>query len=95
MAEVSAGEGLSGWVAEHGKPIVNGNPEVEPAWLNNPGGLRQLQSALAVPLIGEGGIRGVMSLYRRGTNSFTGSNLVTLTALSPVVAGALEQVGST
>jgi putative nucleotidyltransferase with HDIG domain len=90
-AHIPGGEGLSGWVAEHGKPIVNGNPDVEAAYLQDPVRFGKLQSALAVPLITEGGIRGVMSLYRRQTNAFTGGNLATLTALGSVVATALEE----
>ena len=30
------GQGLSGWVAENRKPILNGNPSVEPGYLNDP-----------------------------------------------------------
>jgi len=90
--QVRAGEGLSGWVAEHGKAIVNGNPAVEPAYLQDPGRLGKLGSALAVPLITDSGIAGVLSLYRTGSDAFSGANLATLTALSPVVAHALEGV---
>ena len=32
--EIPFGQGLSGWVAETGKPIVNGNPAVETGYLN-------------------------------------------------------------
>ena len=34
--EIPVGQGLSGWVAENRKPIVNGNPSVEPGYLNDP-----------------------------------------------------------
>ena len=33
--QIPMGQGLSGWVAENGKPIVNGNPSVEPGYLND------------------------------------------------------------
>jgi transcriptional regulator with GAF, ATPase, and Fis domain len=89
-AEVRAGDGLSGWVAEHGKAIVNGNPGVEPAYLRDPQKLGNLRSALAVPLITDRGIAGVLSLYRKDNDSFTSGNLATLTALSSVVANAIE-----
>jgi GAF domain-containing protein len=71
---------------------VNGNPAVEPAYLQDPGRLGKLGSALAVPLITDSGIAGVLSLYRTGSDAFSGANLATLTALSPVVAHALEGV---
>src|SRR5579864_8295462 len=34
--KIPLGEGLSGWVAENRKPIINGNPSVEPGYLNDP-----------------------------------------------------------
>src|SRR5208283_1866358 len=33
---IPVGDGLSGWVAQNKKPIVNGNPSVEPGYLNDP-----------------------------------------------------------
>src|SRR2546430_13419459 len=32
--KIPIGEGLSGWVAQNNKPILNGNPSVEPGYLN-------------------------------------------------------------
>ena len=34
--EIPVGQGLSGWVAENDLPILNGNPAVEPGYLNDP-----------------------------------------------------------
>src|SRR5260370_2943840 len=44
------GQGLSGWVAQNRKPIVNGNPSVKPGYLNYPTKFTTLTSPLAVPL---------------------------------------------
>ena len=33
---IPMGDGLSGWVAQNKKPIMNGNPSVEPGYLNDP-----------------------------------------------------------
>ena len=33
---IPLGQGLSGWVAESGQHIINGNPSVEPGYLNDP-----------------------------------------------------------
>jgi putative nucleotidyltransferase with HDIG domain len=88
--EIPIGEGLSGWVAEHGKAIVNGNPDVEPGYLNNPRKFSTLRSALAVPLQNGCGVAGVLSLYRKERDVFTNANLAVLTALGAAVAGALE-----
>jgi len=50
--EIPVGQGLSGWVAENRKPILNGNPSVEPGYLNDPAKFSTLRSAVAVPLEG-------------------------------------------
>ncbi len=55
--EVPVGVGLSGWVAENARSIVNGNPSVEPGYLVDPVKFNALRSALAVPLEA-GGSRG-------------------------------------
>ncbi len=34
--QIPVGHGLSGWVAENRKPILNGNPSVESGYLNDP-----------------------------------------------------------
>jgi hypothetical protein len=34
--EIPLGTGLSGWGAENGRPIVHGNPSVEPGYLQDP-----------------------------------------------------------
>ena len=46
-------------MAENRKPIINGNPSVEPGYLNDPSKFSTLQSALAVPLEGVAGVVGV------------------------------------
>src|SRR5579883_3433604 len=57
--EIPLGQGLSGWVAENRKPILNGNPSVEPGYLNDPAKFSTLRSAVAVPLEGVNGVVGV------------------------------------
>ena len=39
------GQGLSGWVADTAKPIINGNPSVEPGSLDDPNKFSTLRSA--------------------------------------------------
>ncbi len=63
---IPMGQGLSGWVAHNRKPIINGNPSVEPGYLNDPSKFSTLRSALAVPLEGvSGGDRRSRALSRR------------------------------
>ena len=82
---VRQGEGLVGWVAEVGKPILNGNPAVEPGYAQ-PEGLPGLSSALALPLVSAGRVVGVVALYRRERDAFAASELVALLELCPPLA---------
>jgi diguanylate cyclase (GGDEF)-like protein len=88
--EIPMGQGLSGWVAENGKPIVNGNPSVEPSYLNNRGCTSSLQSAVAVPLEGSGGILGVLTLYQMERDAFTKDHLRILMAINPKIGMSIE-----
>jgi putative nucleotidyltransferase with HDIG domain len=84
--EIPMGQGLSGWVAENRKPIINGNPSVEPGYLNDPSKFSKLRSALAIPLEGLTGVLGVLALYQSERDSFTRDHLRILLAISSKVA---------
>jgi diguanylate cyclase (GGDEF)-like protein len=88
--EIPVGEGLSGWVAENRKPILNGNPSVEPGYLADPAKFSTLRSALAVPLEGLSGAIGVMTLYRAKRDAFSRDHLRILLAISSKVSLAVE-----
>ena len=88
--EIPVGEGLSGWVAENRKPILNGNPSVEPGYLADPAKFSTLRSALAVPLEGLSGAVGVMTLYRAERDAFSRDHLRILLAISSKVSLAVE-----
>jgi diguanylate cyclase (GGDEF)-like protein/putative nucleotidyltransferase with HDIG domain len=87
---IDVGQGLSGWVAENRRPIVNGNPSVEPGYLNDPTRFSTLQSALAVPLEGLNGVVGVLTLYASGRNAFTPDHLRILSAVTAKIALSIE-----
>jgi len=87
---IPLGDGLSGWVAQNKKPIVNGNPSVEPGYLNDPDKFSTLRSALALPLEGVGGVIGVLALYRAERDAFTSDHLRILLAVSGKMALAIE-----
>src|ERR1700686_4713228 len=87
---IPVGQGLSGWVAQNRKPIVNGNPSVEPGYLNDPSKFSTLRSALAVPLEGVSGVIGVLALYRGERDAFTTDNLRILLAISSKMALSIE-----
>jgi len=87
---IPVGDGLSGWVAQNKKPIINGNPSVEPGYLNDPDKFSTLRSALAVPLEGISGVIGVLALYRSERDAFTSDHLRLLLAVSGKMALAIE-----
>src|SRR5271167_2557237 len=87
---IPLGQGLSGWVAHNKKPIINGNPSVEPGYLNDPTKFSTLRSALAIPLEGLAGVIGVLALYRGERDAFTSDHLRILLAISSKMALAIE-----
>ena len=84
------GEGLSGWVAQNHKAIVNGNPSVEPGYLNDPMKFSTLRSALAVPLEGNTGVAAVLALYRSAQDAFTQDDLRVVEEIGAGLGIAIE-----
>ncbi len=87
--KIPLGQGLSGWVVENEKPILNGNPSVEPGYLNDPSVFSVLGSALSIPLTGEQ-LSGALTLYRLQTDGFNRDELRLLSAVGPRIAQGLE-----
>lgn len=87
---IPVGEGLSGWVAQNGKPILNGNPSVEPGYLNDPNKYSTLRSALAVPLEGAASVIAVLAVYRAGADAFGREDLGILQAMAATVGVVIE-----
>ncbi|MGP0075547.1 MAG: diguanylate cyclase domain-containing protein [Bryobacteraceae bacterium] len=88
--EIPLGQGLSGWVAEKRKPIINGNPSVEPGYLDDETKFTTMRSALAVPLIGLNGTVSVLTLYHTERDAFTNDHLRILLAIVPKLALSIE-----
>jgi GAF domain-containing protein len=87
---IPLGEGLSGWVAETHKAILNGNPSVEPGYLNDPTKYSTLRSALAVPIEADAKVVCVLALYRAGQDAFTRDDLRLLEAAVAGLGAAIE-----
>jgi putative nucleotidyltransferase with HDIG domain len=68
---IPLGEGLAGWVAQTRRPIINGNPSVEPGYSG------PLGSALAIPMP----TSDVLVLYRRNRDAFSAMDLDAVSAL--------------
>jgi diguanylate cyclase (GGDEF)-like protein/putative nucleotidyltransferase with HDIG domain len=87
---IPLGEGLSGWVAQNRKPIVNGNPSVESGYLADPQKFSLMRSALAVPLDTHDRVIGTLALYRRESDAFTNDHLRILLAVGSKAAMTIE-----
>jgi putative nucleotidyltransferase with HDIG domain len=90
---IPLGEGLSGWVAQNHKAILNGNPSVEPGYLNDPAKYSTLRSALAVPVEGATGIVAVLALYRAGQDAFTKEDLEVVATFGTELGSAVGSSG--
>ena len=89
--EIPIGEGLSGWVAQNRKAIINGNPSVEPGYLNDSQRASCMSSALAVPLAGaDDNILGVLALYKMEHDAFSADHLRILLAISDKIGASIE-----
>ncbi|MBM3784916.1 MAG: diguanylate cyclase, partial [Acidobacteria bacterium] len=90
--EIPIGQGLSGWVAERRQPILNGNPSVEPGYLNDPTKFSTLRAALAVPLEATDRVVGVMALYHSDKDFYSRDHLRILNAISAKLSNSIESL---
>jgi diguanylate cyclase (GGDEF)-like protein/putative nucleotidyltransferase with HDIG domain len=88
--EIPMGQGLSGWVAENRKPVLNGNPSVEPGYMTDATRVSTLRSAVAVPLEGVNGVVGALTLYHSASDAFTKDHLRILLATSSKIGLSIE-----
>jgi putative nucleotidyltransferase with HDIG domain len=92
-APLPVGQGVSGWVAENNRPIVNGNPEVEPNYRAGTGAGGHLASALCVPLTWQQGNVGVLAVYRAARNAFGSADLELASSVASRLAPILLATG--
>jgi len=78
---IPLGEGLSGWVAQNRKPMLNGNPALEHGYVHDPNRFSPLRSAISVPLEGLQGVVGVLTLYHSEPDTYTSDHLRILLAI--------------
>ena len=88
--EIPLGQGVTGWVAQTEKPIINGDPAVETKYLGDRALVPVLQSVLSVPLRGRDAAAGVLSLYLREKRGFTKDHLRLLLAASSKLGLSVE-----
>ena len=61
--KIAIGDGPTGWVAEQGQPLLNGNPTNEDGALGRLTKMLGMKSVLAVPLWDAGRVIGTLNLY--------------------------------
>lgn len=88
--EIPMGKGLSGWVVEQGKPVINGNPSLEPAYLNDPSKFSLLHSALSVPLAADQ-FSGALTLYRAERDAYNSDHLRVLLGVITNLSRTVER----
>jgi putative nucleotidyltransferase with HDIG domain len=73
---IPVGEGLSGWVAKNQRPILNGNPTVEPNLVKAHAAFSANSSALSIPLFdAQGALVGVLTAYSTQAAAFSMDHL--------------------
>jgi diguanylate cyclase (GGDEF)-like protein/putative nucleotidyltransferase with HDIG domain len=70
-AAIAEGDGLSGWVARHRRPLVNGVPAAEFTAAGTSSVDLRLQSALICPLVVGDEVIGTIAVYHEGVGSYT------------------------
>lgn len=88
--KIPIGDGLSGWVAENDKTILNGSAAVEAICATGPLTITSLRGALAVPLEGAAGVIGVIALYGLESAPFSSEHLRILVGLSSRLGVVVE-----
>jgi signal transduction histidine kinase len=66
--KLRVGEGITGWVARHGKPALVGDVTKDPRYVSV---RRDVRSELAVPLEVQGEVRGVINVDSERANAFS------------------------
>ncbi len=87
---IPMGQGVSGWVAQNRKALVNGLPSAEPGYVNDPAKCTPLRSAISVPLEGLQGVVGVLTLYHSARDAYNTDHRRILLAISSKVALSVE-----
>lgn len=87
--EVATGQGIIGWVAQHGEPLLANDVSLEPRFCFDEA-LVDTRAELAVPLKVEQRIVGVIDVQSNRVDAFGADDLMVLQSLAAPVAVAIE-----
>jgi GAF domain-containing protein len=88
MLEV--GQGLVGWVAQAGQPVLISDVRKDSRWITVDGVDDQVRAAIAAPLIAGGEMLGVMGVYHVDESAYTLEHLDLLVAIARQVSVAVS-----
>jgi len=90
LLNTKVGEGFTGWVAQHGEPILVNDANNDPRGRTIPGTDDVDESMLVVPMRYDGQTIGVITLSKLGLNGFGPEDLRLLAILADQAATAVE-----
>ena len=85
--KLRVGEGITGWVARHGKPVLIGDVTLDKRYVSV---RRDVRSELAVPLEVRGEVRGVINVDSERLNAFSTDDLDLLQELAHQAARVIH-----
>jgi diguanylate cyclase (GGDEF)-like protein len=85
---VAMGEGIAGWVAEHGQPVIVSEPAKDPRFTSS----SQVRSAICIPLRSRDCTLGVIELLNYRASTLTNETMAFLQVLCDYAAIAIQNV---
>jgi diguanylate cyclase (GGDEF)-like protein/excisionase family DNA binding protein len=93
---LTVGEGITGWVAEHGQAVNLGDAARDPRAQTIPGTEEDLdESMLVVPMLHEDRVIGVLVLSKLGLNEFSDDDQRLLEIFAAIAAAAMASADAT
>ncbi len=91
---VALGEGIAGWVAQQGEPLIVSEPGNDARFTSHPGSspLSSVRSAICLPLRSREHTLGVIELLNYRVSTLTGETMAFLQVLSDYAAIAIQNV---
>jgi PAS domain S-box-containing protein len=84
------GEGIVGWVAQHGETVLANDVDAEPRYVNRYPDRLPTQSELSVPIKVSGEVVGVLDIQSPRRGAFDGNNVLVKQTLADQIAVAIE-----
>src|SRR6201996_8708803 len=89
---VDMGEGIAGWVARHGEPVIVSEPGSDPRFATSHGAASAVRSAICIPLRSRDRTLGVIELLNYRASTLTDETMAFLRVLCDYAAIAIQNV---